>query len=111
MGKFAIHTPVEGLMVATLVIYITGVGAVDFLLLRRLAQYIQARHPAAWKALSIKSPYSLRFRSYVRGKEYLQLNDSRLNEMFQFKSRFDTYTGIVFIGSLGLLILLAKQGY
>ena len=109
MSNFAIHNTLERLMVITMAAYFFGVGGLDVLLGRRTARYIQEKHPDAWKALSIRSPYTLTYIMYVRNKGYLSLNDPELTRMFDSKRRFDTFTGVLFVALVGLLVFISRH--
>lgn len=100
----------EWLMAVTLGVFLIGVGGVDVWLLHRIARYMQAKHPVAWAALHTRSPYTLTFTSFIRSKDYLSLNDSNLTRMFEFKTRFDNRTGILFIAVMALLLYFNGHG-
>lgn len=106
--QFKVHNVLEWFMIATIILFLAGVGGVDVWLIWRAARYIRVKYPDAWAALGIKSPYSFKFVQFSRYKNYLALKDPVLTNIFESKKRFDNITGILFIIILSLLLYLNK---
>jgi hypothetical protein len=86
----------NALALTLLLVYLVGVGGMDVKLIRRAAARLRANHPEAWERLGRKT-FSWQFLGFVQSRRYLQLQDPELTELFDFKRRFDSVTGILFI--------------
>jgi hypothetical protein len=109
-GSLRPKNTLEWFMLAIVAVYFIVVGGFDVWLLHGIARYMQQEHPAAWAALRVRSPYTLRFALYVFRRGYLRLNDHNLTKMFTFKSRFDNGTAAAFGTVLVLLLYLNGHG-
>ena len=104
-------TTADWLSVGILCAYFVGVGSTDVVLLRRMGRRLQEQHPDAWKALDVKSVHVLAFNGYFRYNKHLDLNDRELNSLVNFKKRFDSASGLVFVVvALGIGAWLRRRG-
>jgi len=84
---------------------------IGFILWHKLIVYIEVNHPEKWKTMGSPSAYwfssiksTLVILSFLRNKEYLQINDSQLSNMSQ---RLWIYN-IIYIAFFLLVLLVSS---
>ena len=96
----------DRIALATIVVFLIGIGGADIWQIRRITKYIRDKHPDTWKKLGV---VNIRLAGFVRNtRNSLGLHDPVLDQMFDFKRRFDKVTGVLFILILGAIILLHR---
>jgi hypothetical protein len=100
------HSLFDWLVMITLAVFFVGVGGADIWQIRRITKYIRDKHPDALKRLGVINVRLAGFARHTRNS--LGLHDPVLDQMFNFKRRFDKVTALLFIMIFAAIYLLHR---